>query len=159
MHYQNCRISYSSQENTRRKVNGSRTRGFRPLGVGDPQRSFFALLSGVLMQMLRFSLRKLQDHFSTASPAKFIRISRLDKGTSANPPALLTYTRVTRGNCSRRRFRYRVYQLRIRVYRHHIRCFPVLRLKSWRFARSSGNSSGLENPVCHSNVAFHVSFT
>ena len=73
-------------------MNGSRTRGFRPLGVGDPQRSFFALLSGVLMQMLRFSLRKLQDHFSRASPARFICISPLDKGTGANPPARLTYT-------------------------------------------------------------------
>ena len=60
--------------------------------LGDPQRSFFAMLPGVLTQMLRFSLRKLQDHFSTASPARFVRISPLVKGTGANPPAPLTYT-------------------------------------------------------------------
>ena len=60
--------------------------------LGDPQRSFFAMLPGVLMQMLRFSLRKLQDHFSTASPARFIRISLLGKGTGANPPSRLTDT-------------------------------------------------------------------
>ena len=42
--------------------------------------------------MPRFSRRELQDHFSTASPARFIRISPLDKGTGANPPAPLTYT-------------------------------------------------------------------
>ena len=34
--------------------------------------------------MLRFSLRMLQDHFSTASPERFIRISPLDKGTGAD---------------------------------------------------------------------------
>ena len=51
-----------------------------------------AVITLPFFAMLRFSLRKLQDHFSTVSPARFIRISPLDKGTGANPPALLTYT-------------------------------------------------------------------
>ena len=51
-----------------------------------------AVITLPFFAMLRFSLRKLQDHFSTASPARFIRISPLDKVTGANPPVLLTDT-------------------------------------------------------------------
>ena len=41
-------------------MNGSRRRGFRPLGVGDTQRSFFALCDGsTFFALLRFRVMDL----------------------------------------------------------------------------------------------------